>query len=341
MEYPYCSPNYHLFNFHTGSGHHEPYSGASHSHFNSDGPGQHGPYSGGTSTNMPVVDLCVDEECDNRANQSSKVPSLSVKVINPSRKSEVKLFILRDIKVHYLTNPDKIRKLLVDQLGNEVSSEPNFELGYFQGNKRVWVRGREDLIEVQRLPKSNEKQCSVTLWCMGKAESQSMKRLKAAVSDSESEGETEVGESAKSKKKKVKKQSRYQEKTERIDDMVDQLKQKHATVYTVVQYRVWAETVEAGRHDSLDNPPNGSFFKAQGRKSSGKSSPTSTPEKASSPGCNSEQSTLTPSKVAGLRSTYIQQIKELHDLMEIGAIDNVHFIRQRNVLLQQMDELSK
>ena len=142
-------------------------------------------------------------------------------------------------------------------------------------------------------------------------------------------------------KKKGKEAVKVSRKTERIDDMVDQLKQKHATVYTVVQYRVWAETVEAGRHDSLDNPPNGSFFKAQGRKSSGKSSPTSTPEKASSPGCNSEQSTLTPSKVAGLRSTYIQQIKELHDLMEIGAIDNVLFIRQRNVLLQQMDELNK
>ncbi len=93
-----------------------------------------------------------------------------------------------------------------------------------------------------------------------KAESQSKN---PPVSDSESEGETV---SAKPKKKKAKKVSRYTEKTERIDDMVDELKQKHSGMYTIVQYRVWAETIEAGRHDSVVNPPKGSFFKSQGRK---------------------------------------------------------------------------
>ena len=74
---------------------------------------------------------------------------------------------------------------------------------------------------------------------------------------------------------------------ERIDNTVDELKQKHGNSYTVVQYRVWAETMEAGHHDSLDKPPQGSFFKAQGRKSAGK---PVTPEKAST----TTSSSLTP-----------------------------------------------
>ena len=56
--------------------------------------------------------------------------------------------------------------------------------------------------------------------------------------------------------------------------------------------------MEAGRHDSYDKPPQGSFFKAQGRKSSGK---PATPEKAGPSTPNS----LTPVRAAGLRSTLL------------------------------------
>ena len=38
--------------------------------------------------------------------------------------------------------------------------------------------------------------------------------------------------------KTKKKKSRYQEKVERIDDLVDDLKKRHGTLYTNIQYRV-------------------------------------------------------------------------------------------------------
>ncbi len=53
----------------------------------------------------PVVDLCVDHD--------NSVPSISVKV--PNKKSDVKfvkLFILRNVKVQYLTHPEKVRSFL-------------------------------------------------------------------------------------------------------------------------------------------------------------------------------------------------------------------------------------
>ena len=47
---------------------------------------------------------------------------------------------------------------------------------------------------------------------------------------------------------------------------------------------------------------------------------------------------LTPGKTAQLRSTYIKLIKELHDLLEVGAITQEHFTKQRDSLLEQMDK---
>ena len=38
--------------------------------------------------------------------------------------------------------------------------------------------------------------------------------------------------------------------------------------------------------------------------------------------------------------TYIQQIKELHSLWEIGAITKEHYMKQRDILLEQMDKLN-
>ena len=77
-------------------------------------------------------------------------------------------------------------------------------------------------------------------------------------------------------------------------------------VSMVIQYRIWPETIDAGRHDSLENPPKGSFFKSQGRK--GNSRPSTPPASFASSASVTEQATLTPGKVANLRSTYIQQI---------------------------------
>ena len=39
------------------------------------------------------------------------------------------------------------------------------------------------------------------------------------------------------------------------------LRVKHGHTYSILQYRVWAETIVGGRHASLKNPPRGLFFK--------------------------------------------------------------------------------
>ena len=98
----------------------------------------------------------------------------------------------------------------------------------------------------------------------------------------------------------------------------------------VIQYRIWPETIDAGCHDSLENPPKGSFFKSQRWK--GNSRASTPPASSASSASVTEQATLTPGKVANLRSTYIQQIIKLHSLLEIGAIMK-HYMKQRDTLL--------
>ena len=309
FEFPYCSPNYNVYTFHG----------------NQPGVGEQSLF---RAVQPPRVDLTGNHspQSPEAARQSERlIPSISLKVINPDKKSDVKLYILRNISWQHLSNSDKVRSYFVDQLCDQVSSTAVFDFGNFQGNKRVWVRNNEDLKEVHKLLKTNDSH-SVTLWCDGKTDHRS---AKCSVSDfifSDSDGENDA-RLPKSKSKK--KRTRYEEKAERIEDVVDQLKEKHGNQYTLVQYRIWAETMESGQHSSVENPPTGCFFKSQSKNKAG-----------ASVSANADEKCLTPSKVAQLRSTYIQQIKELHGLLELGAITNDHFVKQRDCLLQQMDKLS-
>lgn len=147
-----------------------------------------------------------------------------MKVINPSKKSEAKLFILRNVDVLSLSDTEKVRKLLTDHFREEVSKEQYFDFGYYHGNKRVWVKNKEDLLAIKELLVSNEKQCNVTLWCMGRIEPQPAKRLINMLSD---DSESDLQIEGKPKRKKMKKKTRQEERTERIDSKVDKLKQKH------------------------------------------------------------------------------------------------------------------
>ena len=257
------------------------------------------------------------------------LPTVAVKVISPTKRSDAKLFMLHNVDVQQLSRPEDVREVIADQLGEDiVSSASHFEIGYFKGNKRVWVRNEKDTREIQRLLQSSSH--SVTLWCMGKSEpiTTTTKRSAACVQISDSDSD----EDAKLPHKR-KKLSKYEQKLERVDQLVDDLKLKHGPTYNNIQYRVWAETIDAGRHSSVDSPPRGRFFNSQGRKDTSHSSPPRSQQ------ANAEL-VLTPGKTAQLRSTYIQQIKDLHSLVDVGAISNEQFVKQRDVLFQQMDKLN-
>ena len=247
-----------------------------------------------------------------------------MKVINPNKKNETKLFMLRNLNFYCLNSPGELHAVMVQQLGRStVAESSDFELGYYVGNKRVWIKTQEDIHDVIHLLRTKDNH-SVTLWCMGQSTSvpatgSKHQRNNTVLTISDTDSDEEKPMTTKSKKRK--KKTRQEEKLDRIDDLIDDLKLKHGTKYNAVQYRMWAETIDSGRHSSLEIAPRGSIFKSQAKKDS-------------DPG-----GSLTPSKVASLRTTYIQQIKELHSLKQLGAISDDQFVKQRDLLLNNMDKL--
>ena len=52
-----------------------------------------------------------------------------------------------------------------------------------------------------------------------------------------------------------------------------------------------------------------------------------------------EHCSITPAKAAALKTTYINQIKDLHDLFESGAISEADYLKQQDIVLMQMANL--
>ena len=54
-----------------------------------------------------------------------------------------------------------------------------------------------------------------------------------------------------------KKKTATEERESRVVELKKKLREKHGSAYSGIQFSVWAETIAAGNHESLDNPPTG------------------------------------------------------------------------------------
>lgn len=129
-----------------------------------------------------------------------------------------------------------------------------------------------------------------------------------------------------------------------VEEIRGQLIEKHGNEYSPLQYRLWSEMVAVGTHTSIDLPPRVPMF-------TGIHKTTKTSHlvvvwlmlvhsslKTERPATSSHSSS--PRKLADLTSKYIDQLKELHSLLEVGALTNEEFAEQKAKILAQMRELS-
>lgn len=266
------------------------------------------------TTNSPVVISPSHHDEDSDSSAEPTLVSPSVKVICPGEKrADHKTFVLHGVNVGELKSMSEFRKVLQTQLGDKViDRDCEFDFGYYKGTKRIWVRGDYDIKDLLSTK-------SLTLWCEGRSKKRKRK-------PSESSGSGEDFRSVKKKKKTT-----SEERMDKVDDIVDDLRAKHKNIYTNMQYRVWAETIVGSRHDSLEQPPKGSFFKGSKDLSSKQHSPLVNSGKSSTP--------ITPVKAAELKTIYIAQIKDLHSLLQTGAISENDFQKQKTSILDAMDKL--
>ena len=198
---------------------------------------------------------------DREVRPSNNGITVEIKVINPDKRSENKLFMLRNVDCDKLGSPMDLNMIIFDQLGqNLVPRDLTFDVGYYRGNKRVNILGSDNMQDVRKLLRNRDSSgvSSCTLWCMGLSAKKDVDLGKCTRdhtdSDSAADTDSDSGSKRSKCKKKPVKKSRHEEKLERIDNIIDQLKAKHGSEYTDIQYRVWAESFDTRYHQSLDTP---------------------------------------------------------------------------------------
>ena len=102
-----------------------------------------------------------------------------------------------------------------------------------------------DVQDVWSFVRSNE---SVSLWCHGVSTSAAKGKRRKDFS-SESDSDSDDSKYKKRCKKKKRKKSAFEEKVNRVEELVTKLRQKHGCRYNTIQYRIWAEVADVGSHE--------------------------------------------------------------------------------------------
>ena len=144
-------------------------------------------------------------------------------------------------------------------------------------------------------------------------------------SDLDSDFDSETTSSTKKKKK----QARISYEEEEVQEVVDSLKEKHGSDFTVMQYRIWGKMVVGGNHKSLDDPPNNTMFSRAGGgtpyKKNSQHSPVTQLATAITAALFPKHSPAvgiagSPAKVIEGRSKLYKQLSELQNLRSIGVL---------------------
>ena len=146
-------------------------------------------------------------------------------------------YVLHEVSSDNVTTPDCLKKEILRQLGPDVASPKlNFPVGYIKSTNKLWIKSGSDIKDVWSYVKRGD---SISLWCNG---------CRGLTVSSESEEDERCSRLSKPKPKKKGRVSALDEKNERVEKIVTELRAKHGNQYTSIQYRLWAEMVDVGTH---------------------------------------------------------------------------------------------
>ena len=141
-------------------------------------------------------------------------------------------------------------------------------------------------------------------------------------------------EAIESSKRKKTKYDAHTRKMCEVEEIVDDLHDRHGTTYTQEQYNVWAHMINLRKHNSRDKPPEKPFFRGPKKKHC--ASADSVQSSLSRSGGESSgllPTGISPGKRIQLRSQSMQQLEMWHSLYEKGAVEDDEYRRvQANIL---------
>ena len=247
-----------------------------------------------------------------------------------------------------------LREEILEQLGKDVISfDLQFDVGYFVASSRkiCFVDTDDIKAELIRL-RSNGR----SLWCEGK----SIGKSKSICLDADDEDEDSIPET-----KKVKVQLNPREaKAKRVNELAVELKETHKEKYNKIQYKLWAEAIDSGKHKSKSNPPAGTIWNndkvkpktvesvdamatAFTRMADKVTSAFTHPEKEISHSPDHKEHTgassvgISPGRRIDYQEKLLNQIDLAHKMYERGAITTEQFEKRRELLLTQLDALGQ
>ena len=225
----------------------------------------------------------------------------SIKLI-PRKKTEYSVMKLHGItkKFHSVNN---LKKAVVDECKERVSTDSfgYIEPGHGAKGKQRWLASDEDLSDMYTVYEGKKE---VLLWCCIE---QGSKRRAESPSDSEAP-----------------KRSRYEKQLDKItevEEIEEILRKKHSGgPYSEEQLRSWAHVIQMKKHSSYDTPPNKPFFRTRGAQK-----PTS-----------SIEITVSPGKRVNLRGQCVQQLLQLHELLEKGGINKEQYDLMQGTIMEEL-----
>ena len=285
--------------------------------------------------------------------EDSRVDSIPIKVINPLRKCESKTYML-NLHVETTTTLKHLREEILEQLGKDVVSfDLQFDVGYLVASSRKICFVDTDNIQTELIRLRNN---GKSLWCEGNRDK--------AVCVVDDDGDTPV-----TKKTKVQEKSNSREaKAKRVDELAVELQGMHKEKCNKIQYKLWAEAIDSGKHKSKSNPPAGTIWNADKvipktvepvdamatafTKMADKvasafnhsekevsHSPDHKEHTASTNTCNSVG--ISPGRRIDYQEKLLNQIDLAHKMFERGAITTEQFEKRRNLLLTKLDALGQ
>ena len=303
-----------------------------------------------TATAQQLLPANVFQHSGGPRQVANKLDKVFLKATYKGQK-EVKKFTLRNVDPTLMTSSSDLKDLIKTNFHDDIKSG-DFDVGYMVGTEIIRVRTEEDLKEMWGEIRKNR--CTA-LWCDGLVDDESGKSSKSskpgrkrkhAASDEESDYEATSSQSTKTqKKKKMGNETKVQE-------VVDSLKSKHGTKYTVLQLRIWAELVSSGLYTSIEEPPcNNSMFQRAGGGSSSKKKQdrsgsgvaqaltaftqvlTGATKAVSVPSSGQGVSSSSPARLIDSRSKLYKQLSELQNLKSAGILTDSVYATEKETIM--------
>ena len=245
--------------------------------------------------------------------------SYSVKVVNPSKKSDY--FIRKWRTSVRFQSVQQLRRSLCEELNDMlVGDHSELEIGYIEPGhgtrgKQRWIFDDKDLADMYQV---YSKKGEIILWMFnscGESSSSGRKRQRSPAD----------GQPHSSKSQRTTKSDTHSKKLVEVEQIAEDLEEKHGGQFTREQYNVWAHMINMRKHESRDTPPDKPFFKG----SQAKKKPTVNPSKSDPP----IPAGISPGKRIHLRSECMEQLEKWHSLLEKGAICEEQYTEmQANIL---------